>query len=213
MFYGLKKKQEQKQSVDNLEDDIFMEDKPSLLSKITIDPKDLIGFLIRLVFCFVGVFVLKYFEQENLSKLKGQKAIVSEELNTLQAEEKKLTTQVDTFGKMKERSKEFNNKLNIMQKIANNRLSAVTGLDQIQSVIPEEVWLEKVAFKDRKFELQGYSTTNKQIQNFVEKLEQTNLFSTVGLERVAEDRSKRRRRSFTVTSILKGDKDSSVQAP
>ena len=190
--------------VDNLEDDVFMEDKPSLLSNIKIDPKDLVGFIIRLALCFVGVFALKYKEQQDLSKLNSQKAIATQELNTLQDQEKKLQTQVDGFGQLKERSKEFNNKLNIMQKIANNRLSAVTGLDQIQGVLPEEVWLEKVAFNDRKFEIQGYSTTNKQIQNFVEKLEQTNLFSTVGLERVAEDRGKRmKRRSFTVTSVLK----------
>ena len=190
--------------VDNLDDDIFMEDKASPFSKIKIDPKELIGFLIRLALCFVGVLVLKYFEQQNLNKLKSQQTIANQELSTLQEQKKQLQGQVDGFGKLKERSKEFNNKLNIMQKIANNRLSAVTGLDQIQSMIPEEVWLEKVAFSNRKFEIQGYSTTNKQIQNFVEQLEQTNSFSTVGLERVAEDRGKRiKRRTFTVTSVLK----------
>ena len=190
--------------VDDIDEDMFMEDSPSILSKIKVDPKELTGFIIRLALCFVGVLVLKYFEKQNLDKLKSQKTIASQELSTLQAEETKLKSQVDSFGHMKERSKEFNTKLNIMQKIANNRLSAVKGLDQIQSVIPEEVWLDKVAFDDRKFEIQGYSTTNKQIQNFVENLEKTHIFSTVGLERVAEDRGKRmKRRTFTVTSILK----------
>ena len=190
--------------VDSLDDDIFMEDKSSFLSSIKIDPKEVIGFLIRVALCFVGVFALKYFEYQNLDKLKRQKVIISEELNTLQAQEKSLQDQVDSFGKLKERSKEFNNKLNIMQKIANNRLSAISGLDQIQSKIPEEVWLDKVAFNNRKFEIQGYSTTNKQIQNFVEQLEQTKFFASVGLDRVAEDRGKRmKRRNFTVTSVLK----------
>ena len=190
--------------VDNLEDDIFMEDKPSLLSKIQIDPKDLIGLAVRIALCFVGVFVLKHFEKENLSKLRGQKAVVNQELETLKGQEKTLQTQVDGFGKMKESSKEFQNKLTIMQEIANNRLSAVSGLDHIQSVIPEEIWLQKVAFNNRKFEIQGYGTTNKHIQHFVEQLEQTNIFASVGLERVAEDNQRKmRRRNFTVTSVLK----------
>ncbi len=190
--------------MDNMDEDIFMEEKTSLFSKIKIDPRDLVGFLFRVAFCFVGVLVLKYVEKQNLEQLQADKALVSGELSELQEQQKEIQNQVNAFGHMKERSKEFNNKLNIMQNIANNRLSAINGLDHIQNVIPEEVWLKKVAFNNRKFEITGSSTTNRQIQNFVKELEEDSPFASVNLDRVEEDRNAKRlkRRNFTVTSTL-----------
>lgn len=194
-------------AVEAFGDEFLIDDdkKDSFLSNIEIEPKAVIFFLIRLALCVSGIFILMHIEKKNINKLNGQKAIINNELNTLQNEQKKMEKNVEGFGHMLETAKEYKNKLNIMQKIADRRLIAVTGLDSIQSVIPEEVWLNQVGLKDKKFTISGISTTTKQIQNFIEKMESTNLFSSVVLEqaRDTQNREQRKRKIFVIVSVLK----------
>jgi Tfp pilus assembly protein PilN len=142
-----------------------------------------------------------------LDKLNAAKAIVNGELNNLKTEQGSLKKQIEGFEYIAKKSKEFNEKLDIMQKIVDRRFLAVSGLDQIQEVIPEEVWLKEIQFRKDDFTIRGVSTTNKQIQNFAEELEGTNLFSKVVLDRAEEDRSNNSklhsRRKFVIVSTLK----------
>lgn len=194
--------------IDSVEEDFFLYDnkkRPSFLSDVEIEPKRVVGFIFRLIVCALGLVILMQVEKNNLNKLNGQKAIVNGELNDLKRKKGQLGKQIEGFKHMAGKSKEFNEKLSVMQKIVDKRLLAVTGLDQIQSAIPEEVWLKAVRFDGNDFTITGISTTNKQIQNFVGELEKTNLFSSVNLDRSAEDRSDRyqNRRHFVIVSTLK----------
>ena len=193
-------------AVEGFGDEFLIDDdkKDSFLSNIEIDPKTVIFFIILLALCVSGVFVLMHIEKKNINKLNGQKAIISNELNTLQNEQKKMKKDIEGFEHIRDTAKEYKNKLDIMQKIADRRLIAITGLDSIQSVIPEEVWLNQVGLKDRKFTISGISTTTKQIQNFIEKMENTNLFSSVVLEQAKDTQNRQRKRKrFVILSVLK----------
>ena len=196
--------------IDSVDEDFFLYDnkqKSSFLSDIEIDPKKIIGFTLRLFICTLGTIILMHFEKQNLNKLNGNKAIVGGELNDLKSKKQDLKKQVKGFEYMVIKSKEFNEKLGIMQKIVDRRLLAVTGLDHIQTVIPEKVWLKEIQFNNNDFTITGVSTTNKQIQNFVEELERTNLFSKVNLDRAEKDNSEKNkllsRRKFVIVSTLK----------
>ena len=193
---------------DQLDDaDIFLDDadKKSFLSDLDLEVKDIIGLVLRLVVCGLGIVILIHFEQKNLDKLNGQRMIAQDELNSLKSKESKIKNEIKGLEKLSEKSKEFNHKLNIMQGIVDNRLLAVKGLDLIQSAIPEEVWLREVSLKKKKFIIKGVSTTNKQIQNFIEQLEDTDLFSAVSLAKAGEEKKEAfySRRRFTIESLLK----------
>lgn len=194
-------------AVEGFSDEFLIDDdrKSSLLSNLEIDPKVVIFFIIRLALCVSGLFVLRYVEKQNLNKLNGQKAILNNEFNALKSEKKKIEKNIEGFTHIRDTSKEFKNKLEIMQKIADRRLIAVSGLDSIQSVIPEEVWLNQVQLKDKKFTIKGISTTTKQIQNFIEKMENTESFSSVILEQAKDiqNREQRKRKQFVIVSVLK----------
>ena len=193
--------------VDDVGDDFIFygDDKPGLLSNISIDPWKVLGFFLRVVICVAGIVSLRYVEQQNLDKLNRQKAIVKGELDQLVKTRKDKEKKVESFSYIVEKSKEFYNKLDIMQGLADSRLLPLTGLDYIQNVIPEEVWLREVGFRDKEFDIRGASTTNKQVQNFIEKLEETQLFSSVTLQQSREEKDKRNyiRRNFTIKSVLK----------
>lgn len=194
--------------VDQLDDeDIFLDDadKKSFLSDLDLETKDIIGLVLRLVVCGLGVVILMHFEKKNLDKLNGEKAVIQEELNSLKSKQSTIKKEIQGLEYISEKSKEFNRKLNIMQGIVDNRLLAVKGLDFIQSAIPEEVWLREVSLNKKKFIIKGVSTTNKQIQNFIEQLENTDLFSAVSLAKAEEEKKEAHysRRRFTIESSLK----------
>ena len=194
--------------VDQLDDDdIFLDDadKKSFLSDLDLETKDIIGLVLRLVVCGLGIVILIHFEKKNLDKLNGQKMVVQEELNSLKSKQSTIKNEIKGLEYISEKSKEFNRKLNIMQGIVDNRLLAVKGLDFIQSAIPEEVWLREVSLNKKKFIIKGVSTTNKQIQNFIEQLENTDLFSAVSLAKAEEEKKEAHysRRRFTIESLLK----------
>ena len=196
--------------VDDMGDEFtFDQEKESIIDKflanVEISPGKIIYFLIKVSFCAAGVLVLKHLEKDNLRKLNIAKDQVGQELVQLQKKQKTMEEQVNSFGYMRERSKEFDNKISIMQKIVDDRLVVIQGLDSIQSVIPEEVWLKKVTFRNQKFTLEGLGTTNHQINRFIEKLEKTNLFSSVNLEKSKKDMNSKtfNRRDFTIVSVLK----------
>ncbi|MDE0119204.1 MAG: PilN domain-containing protein [Bdellovibrionales bacterium] len=187
------------------DDFVFYDEKPGFLSNITIDPWRVFGFFFRVGICAAGVIALRYVEQQNLDKLNRQKTIVQGELDQLIKTRKDKEKQVESFGYIVEKSKEFYNKLDIMQGLADSRLLPLTGLDYIQNVIPEEVWLREIEFRNKEFDIKGASTTNKQVQNFIEKLEGTQLFSSVTLQQSREEKDNKNyiRRNFTIKSTLK----------
>ena len=193
--------------VQDLGDDFLLYDekKASFFSDIKIDVKSIIGFVLRIVVCAVGTFVLIYFEKQNINKLNVDKAKANTELNAFKKKQAEMEKQIEGFEYIAKKSKEYEDKVSIMETIVDKRLSAITGLDKIQGVIPEEVWLKKVEFRDKDFTITGISTTNKQIQNFVEELEKTRLFSKVNLEKAEEENRNRAysRRRFIIVSTLR----------
>ena len=189
-------------------DDDFVVQEESALSKwisqIDINPAEILAILIRVCLCCAGTVLLIQVEKSRLNKVKAQKAVVQGEFDQLNQEKQNLQNQVKGFSYMQKKSQEFNNKLAIMKKVAKKKLKVIKGLDQMQDVIPDKMWLKRINYRQDKFTIEGAAETNKQVQNFIEALEGTRLFSGVKLERVQEqDRTKRR--TFTISSVLRSN--------
>ena len=170
--------------------------------------KQWIGFVIRIIFLMSGVVGLKIYEVKNINQLNLEKSILSKEVSDLQAQKQKLEKKIEGFGALSRQSKQFNTKLDIIHSIMNDRIWAIRGLDQIRSAIPEKVWLNKIKYRQKKFVIDGASTSNKEIERFVESLENTQLFSQVHLNQMTERAQTAHsddfnRRLFTIQSILK----------
>ena len=167
-----------------------------------------INLVIRAILLLTGVVGLKIYEVKNIKQLNVDKSILSKEVSKLQGQKQKLEKQIEGFGTLSRQSKQFNAKLDIIQSIMNDRIWAIKGLDQIRSSIPEKVWLNKIKYRQKKFVIDGASTSNKEIERFVESLENTQLFSQVHLNQMTERKQTARfgsvnRRFFTIQSILK----------
>jgi len=167
----------------------------SFLSRI--DLKLIFNIIIKLVICCMGTVVLMQYEQVNLRKLEVQKKSADSEYSQLQKQEKNIQEKIGGFTYLKDKSVEFTNKLSIMNGVVQKRLVVIRGLDHIQDVIPEKVWLDKVSFSKDKFILNGFSSTNKQVQDFIENMEKTNIFKRVVLDKVSEQGALKQKR-FTI---------------
>lgn len=166
-----------------------------------------VNLVIRVIFLMAGIVGLKIYEVKNIKRLNFERSILSKEVSELKDQKQKLEKKIEGFGALSRQSKQFNTKLDIIQSIMNDRIWAIKGLDQIRSSIPEKVWLNKIKYRQKKFVIDGASTSNKEIERFVESLENTQLFSQVHLNQMTEReqvaRSGVNRRFFTVQSILK----------
>jgi len=188
------------------DDDFFseLESKPSIFSEI--EPVHVVASVVRVAIFVAGVLALMHFEKNQLNKLNAIKAKEQGTLNTLNKKIKKLEKDIKNYEYLNKQTEEFNQKLSIMDQIVDNRLSALKGLDRIQTVIPQKVWLKKVDYRDKTFSLEGVSVTNRDLQKFTEALENTNLFSQVVIEKSSMSSGKNKlknRREFIVESVLK----------
>ena len=172
----------------------------AFLSKI--DLKVLFSTFLRLVLCGVGTIALMQVERRNIEKLNIQKQSAHNEYNQLKGVMEDLKKQVEGFASLKERSKEFTNKLGIMEGMVQKRLKVIRGLDQIQDVIPKNIWLERVNFNGDHLVLEGFSMTNRQVQGFIESMESTNIFSRVVLDKLSEQGASRQKR-FSIDVTLR----------
>ena len=154
----------------------------------------------------LGILIMVYFETKNINKLNAEKESIQSSFNKLTSQKAQIEKEVQSYDKLGNKSQEFMKKLEVIQDLAKKRLLAISGLDHIQSVIPEKVWLSKVSFKNNEFSIDGTALTNREVQNFVEALERTGAFGQVNIGKFFGDRSNNknsRRRKFTIVSILK----------
>ena len=176
---------------------------------LDLSRKQWIGIFIRMVFLISGLIGLKMYEVKNINRLNMQKSVLSEKLEEVKTKKENIEKQIATFGSLSSQSRQFNEKLDIIQSIINNRVWAIKGLDQIRSNIPGKVWLDKIQYRKKTFIIEGASISNKQIERFVEALENTHLFSQVNLNQMVEETKTARNvgglknRFFTIHSILK----------
>ena len=208
MTFDIRKDKSVKQDSGIFDDDFFTEDEGTQFSDWSMSSKDMITIAVKLLIVAIGTLALMYYEKQNLDKLKAQKVAAQSELNKVTEQKKNLETEIKNFTDLDSKSQEFMAKLEIIQNLAKKRLLAISGLDHIQSVIPETVWLNRVSFRRKEFSIDGTALTNKEVQNFVEALENTGAFEQVNIGKFSGDRSSKedknsQRRQFTIVSTLK----------
>ena len=190
-----------------MDDDFILEGKTNLppwlkLPEIDISLNEIFSLIVRLFLCCLGVLILKQVETRNLNLLQTQKISAEQEYSQLEKQMQEIQNKVKGFEYLQDISQEFNNKLVIMEEVANKKLKVIKGLDQIQTVILKDIWLEKIDFRQNKFTLEGFAKNNSQVQDFIERLEKTELFVNVHLDRVSEVSSSRRKQ-FNMYATLR----------
>ncbi len=170
------------------DDDLVLDDDQPILEKLGLDlsPAQWVKLVIHLLICVMGVVGLKVYEIINLEQLTVRQNTLQTDLTKLNEQKEQIKKDLEVYDSLKDQSDQLHATIVIIQSIVDNRELAVRGLDQIQHAVPDKLWLNKISYSDKKFLIDGIGVNNKEIEKFVEKLEETNIFEKVHLTQIRE---------------------------
>lgn len=129
-------------------------------------------FKICLVFSFV--LGLKGYEFQQVSIRNNKIEELQKSIESNQAEIKKLEAEIEKYKYLDEKEKEFKSKKEFIKKLAGSRLIVPKILDNIQTNIPNTIWLQSIRIKIEKekseLHIKGESVTESHINSFSQSL-------------------------------------------
>ena len=119
-------------------------DLKTLLGEVDFSELDagfFVKFSMKLLFIAMIPLGLKVYEIYSITLLEKEKKRVESILSSKQSESAKLQQKITSFDYLKKQAEEYENKKNLLKNLAHSRLVIPKFLDQVQSVIPDSVWL------------------------------------------------------------------------
>ena len=152
--------------------------------------------VVQYVFKFIGfgaaVFIIMQVENYRIDKFTSIRNQAQAKLDQANQTKNQVNTQIQEYSRIQQITDEFNRKLDIVKQLADKRIKAISGLDQLQTIIPERVKLTEVKFQDDNFVLKGKANTTDKVSSFVKALEDTNMFLRVHLDQLNDGRNKKK---------------------
>ncbi len=138
-----------------------------------LEPAVLLKFVVKalLILCFP--FALKIYEAQQIDSLKAQKTALEGNLAEQTKARDILAKKIKSFDYLTIQAKEYDQKKETLRKLARSRLIIPQLLDQIQSIIPESVWLKTLSVKIKGkggLSIQGESLSEDRINLFADSL-------------------------------------------
>lgn len=205
--FDIRKTSKDQYDSDTFVDDVVMDEGTEEGFRISLEARDVVAIVLRLVVCASVVVGLMFWEQKTLRELNIKNQQARSELDKLKSEKGDIEKEITGFDYVSGKSEEFMKKMEVMQELAEVRLLAVEGLDQIQTALPEKVWLERVSFRGSTFTIDGVALNDLDIQIFVKSLEDVPIFGMVRLSQSVDapisQKQLAQNKQFSIESVLR----------
>ena len=136
-----------------------------------LDSGFFVKFSIKLILIASIPLAFKIYEIYNITLLEKEKTRVESVLSSKNGESAELRKKIESFSHLKKQAEEYEIKKNLLKKLAYSRLIVPKFLDQVQSVIPDSVWLTGVRVSGskevNKITLDGESVNEESVNNFL----------------------------------------------
>ena len=116
------------------------------------------------------------------AKIQG----AQDEVSSKNAEIARLKTTIGEVGRFDQKKKELSAKLEILEKLKENRTGPVRVLDALSSSIPEKVWLESFVQAGESITIKGMGLNQEAVADFMRNLEQSPFYQNVELEVIVQ---------------------------
>ena len=150
----------------------------TILSQIDLsglDARFFVQFSVKLLLVASIPFGLKVYEIYNINLLEKEKQGVESVLSSKQSESAQLQKRIESFDELKKQAQEYENKKSLLRDLAHARLVIPKFLDQVQSVIPESVWLTGLTVTKSEhvnsITIDGESLSEESVNNFLANLQ------------------------------------------
>lgn len=148
-------------------------------------PKDKV---IKVLVMSLGVVALLIYENLNIDALTSQRNVYVAQNSQLTQELQKIEANAGQLEQLKKENEKLQEKLKILTGLSKSRLRELKALDNLQNFIPEGVWLETLDYDGEKVLLKGFATNDRDLNAFVDSLEQSTYFIDVILSKAIEQK-------------------------
>ncbi len=142
------------------------------------DNSDILAKLLILFLPFVALYGYQKYDEFTskilIEKLKTRKEAVDSKLIALAP----AVREIEQFQQEKQL---LDSQLEVIKHLSKERLKNVKSLDAMQSLIPQRAWLASLKILENKVELEGYSTDDLVISEFMQSLEASIYYANVAL--------------------------------
>jgi len=114
-----------------------------------------------------------------------QLADLKEETIAIQKQNDDLKSKIGTIANLANLRSDVERKLKIVDRLQEGRFRSLKTLHAIASVIPENVWLDKIKEVGENIELSGLGESNKAVASFMRKLDKSPFFTDVRLGEIS----------------------------
>ena len=169
---------------------------------------------IKLAIISVTPLGLMFYEKYNKNMLLQQKAQVEGELNAKSQELQKLTSELAAYDGAHKKHEEFQNKLEILKKIAQERIMVIRVLDSVQEAMGRNseqenandfMFFSTVSVNEDKLTIAGSASKEDVIDQFVGRLQrQDTVYHSINWENVVSNQQTKIK-NFRITGKIISD--------
>lgn len=139
--------------------------------------------LTRALVLVLGPVALLAYEQQTIPALETQLRNKNQEYQDLSAKNQKALEAVEQIKKFKKEQEALQAQINSIESLKKDRLREVRMLDFIQKDLPENLWLTRMDMSEGRLSIQGLSTTDNQLTQFMDTLSRSAYLREVSLVR------------------------------
>lgn len=159
-----------------------------------------VNFLLMVLFVVLMVVYESFF----VSALKEETSRLQQQAATMETQVQQRQQESQEALKVQGEIRELETKIEILKSLSKNRLIELKALDQLQTLIPDKVWLERIEYDDQKFDLRGFAMSDEDLTDFLKLLEERTFFVNVILLQAREtDSPQGTVKEFQITANLK----------
>lgn len=171
---------------------------------------------IKLVIVSTAPLGLFFYEKYNKNILLNQKAQVEAELTARKQKLQQITKELAAYDGAHKKNKEFQNKMNILKNLADDRIMVIRALDKVQEAmgraseqednINEFMFFNAVSIRGNKLAITGSASKEGVIDQFVEKLQREDtVYHSINWEDVVSNQQTKIK-NFRVTGEIISNK-------
>ncbi len=138
-----------------------------------LNPFIFLSILIKLILIAGFPIGLYIYEARVIGQLEERLESLGQKHTSLQKSLSDLKVKIESNGHLKDKSKEYDNKKEFLKGLAYSRLIVPQLLDQVQSIIPESVWLKTITVSTKEegdLKIVGESLGEDRVNLFADSL-------------------------------------------
>lgn len=140
--------------------------------------------------CAISIAVVVVLVVLNSSVLAEREAESRAQIAKADEEIAKLKSIIGEIKNLKDKKAKLQEKMDMIVKLQEENVGPVRVLDELSLKIPSnKIWVEKLAIKGTKLDLDGKTLENQEVANFMKQLEGSLFFSSVNLKKVTKDKA------------------------